>query len=147
MNPEQVDRKIDEILRRLDNLERMSRPIISKESWTPTLAGGTTAGVTTYSLQQGFWVRLESVYLVTGTITWTAATGTGNAQVSLPFTPTYRGSGALWTQNVTFANSTPTIQIASQPFFLMYSPLTNAAGAIVQMEAAGDIRFTCLLFV
>lgn len=120
-------------------------PFYEEGTYVPTYLGATTAGATTYSLQQGAWVRLGNVAIVTGNVTWTAATGTGNAQISLPFTPSYRGAGALWIQNVTFANGAPQIQIAGQAFFLMYSPLTNAAGAIVQIEAAGDVRFTCAL--
>ena len=145
MNGEQFTRKIDEILRRLDALEATAHINYSKGTYSPTYLGGTTAGATTYSVQQGTWIRIGNVIIVTGNVTWTAVTGTGNAQISLPFTPSARGAGALWIQNVTFANSTPTIQIASQAFFLMYSPLTNAAGAIVQMEAAGDVRFTLVI--
>lgn len=150
-----TERELRELLRELRTLKQCVAAIEVVEtiaytpptSYTPTYLGGTTAGVTTYSLQQGQYIRLGNVVLVTGNVTWTASTGTGNAQVSLPFTPTFRGAGALWVQNVTFANGTPQIQIAAQNFFLMYSPLTNAAGAIVQMEAAGDVRFTCVLFL
>ena len=149
-----TQRELEGLLRRLASLEKrvgrvevIERVGYSFGTYLPTYLGGATPGVTTYSFQNGAWVRLGDVALVTGAITWTAATGTGNAQVSLPFTPASRGAGALWIQNVTFAGGTPLIQIAAQAFFLMYSPATNAAGTIVQMEAAGDLRFTCVLFL
>lgn len=140
-------RAIQDILRRLRSLEALSQIEYDTGTYTPTYLGGTTAGATTYSVQLGAYTQIGNIVLVTGNVAWTAATGTGNAQISLPFTPISRGAGALWMQNVTFANGTPLLQIAAQPFFLMYSPATNAAGAIVQVEGAGDVRFMCVLFV
>lgn len=121
-------------------------------TYSPTYLGGTTAGATTYTLQQGAWTRIGNVVIVTGTVIWTAATGTGNAQVSLPLTSVnvanQNYSGGLRTINVTFANSTPQIQIVPNTnFFIMLSPLTNAASTNVAMEAAGNIIFTVMYFV
>lgn len=121
-------------------------------TYTPTYLGSTAAGTTTYSVQQGAWVRVGPIVFVTGTVVWTAATGTGNAQISLPFasanTSNQNFSGSVRTVNVTFANSTP--QILIQPntaFFILQSPLTNAASTTVQMEAAGNIVFSVWYFV
>lgn len=54
-------------------------------TWTPTYVGGVTPGVTTYSVQVGTWTRLGRAIFAYGRVVWTAATGTGNAHVSLPW--------------------------------------------------------------
>lgn len=142
------------IARRLEQTQVVERPGASGQttfyesgSYTPTYLGSTAAGVTTYTTQFGAWWRIGSLVVATGTVVWTAATGTGNAQISLPFTVAnvvnQNFSGGVRTVNVTFANSTP--QILIQPntnFFLLQSPLTNAASTNVAMEAAGNIVFT-----
>lgn len=118
-------------------------------TYTPTYVGGTTAGATTYSLQQGEWIRIGGLVVASGVVVWTAATGTGNARISLPFASkaiSFSGSASL--SGVTFTNSTPTVEIGSgNIFFQLRSPLTNAAGALVQVEAAGTITFTATYFM
>lgn len=124
--------------------------LYQKGTYSPTYEGGTTAGTTTYTLQQGSYVRIGRLLVVSGAVVWTAATGTGNAQVSLPFAAAsgINFTGAVRLVNVTFTNSTPTPEFSNtQQFFIMRSPLTNAAGAIVAMEAAGNIVFTIVYFV
>lgn len=121
-------------------------------SYTPTYLGATTPGATTYSTQQGGYTRWGNLVFVTGTLVWTAATGTGNAQISLPFaaaaTANQNYSGSVRNTTVTFANSTPQILLASAgTVFLLQSPLTNAASTNVAIEAAGNIVFSLLYFV
>lgn len=115
-------------------------------TYTPTYLGGTTPGATTYTAQVGAWWQIGSVVVVTGQVAWSAATGTGNAQVSLPFTAAgYPFSGSLRLQNVTFANSAPEMQIsASTAYFEMVSPLSNNVPTPVAVEAAGNIIFTAV---
>lgn len=141
--------KLEQAVRRL-----MARSFISyaKGTYTPTYLGGTTAGVTTYTTQQGAWIRIGKQITVTGTIVWTAATGTGNAQISLPFAAAnvanQNFAGSLRNVSVTFANGTPQLQLASAgTVMLMQSPLTNAASTPVAIEAAGNIIFTIVYFV
>lgn len=121
-------------------------------TYLPTYLGGTTPGVTTYSLQQGAWVRAGALVVVTGTVVWTAATGTGSIQISLPFTSANVAnqffSGGVRVDNVTFANNSP--QVVGSPnlaFFTLASPLTNAGSTTLVMEAAGNIVFTVSYFV
>lgn len=121
-------------------------------SYTPTYLGSTTPGATTYSTQQGGYTRWGNLVFVTGTLVWTAATGTGNAQISLPFpaaaVANQNYSGSVRNTTVTFANSTPQMLLASGgSVFLLQSPLTNAASANVAIEAAGNIVFSLLYFV
>lgn len=117
--------------------------------FTPTLTGATAAGVTTYTTQWGAWARLGPVVIATATIAWTAATGTGDAQFSLPFTAINTANQhyavPVRTNLVTFANSAPVGQLlAGQSLFVLTSPATNANAAVVQMEAAGFIIYTAV---
>jgi hypothetical protein len=147
----------DQVLRRLDALETLLERLRKVDaggvvvSYTPTYEGGTTPGATTYSVQVGAYIREGNKVTATGTLIWTAATGTGNARVSLPIaavnTTDLDYSGGLDLVSVTFANSTPTLElIYNTAYFQMRSPATNAAGALVQMEAAGTIIFTVTYF-
>lgn len=118
-------------------------------TYTPTYTGGTTPGTTTYAAngQVGRYVRIGKLVFFYGRIEWTAATGTGNAQFSLPFTAAnvtnLNGAVAIDVANVTFTNGTPTgIIQANTAYFLLRSPASNAASPIVQIEAAGTVNFS-----
>lgn len=54
--------------------------------WTPTLYGATTAGITTYTQQNGTYTRIGSIVSLNFTLIWTNLTGTGPASIGgLPF--------------------------------------------------------------
>ena len=56
-------------------------------TWTPVIAGSTVAGAGTYTLQDGNYTRIGNLVFISGTVTWTAHTGTGNMLLTgLPFT-------------------------------------------------------------
>ncbi len=138
---EQVARQLKNILSRLDLLEAMAHILYAKASYTPAYSGATTAGVTTHSAQSGYYIRLGNLMLVWGQVVWTAATGTGNAQVSLPSLPAVISTlGNVRCSTVTFAAGAPEI-LTSGVFFQLRSPTTNAATTPVAVEAAGDIIF------
>ncbi len=148
------------IARRLEQTQVVERPggvtghdiFYEASTYTPTYTGATTAGVTTYSVQAGFWVRLGKVAIVTGTVGWTAATGTGDVNVSLPFTAenvaNQNFSLSLRNTGVTFAAGTPQGQILpNTAFFTLQSPVTNGGSTPVAIEAAGTIIFTATYFI
>ncbi len=148
-----------DIARRLEQTQVVERPGASGQTtfsasgtYTPTYLGGTTAGVTTYTLQQGGWVRLGPVVIVTGTVVWTAATGTGTAQISLPFTvqnvTNQFFSGSVRVDAVTFANGAPEVVVSpNTAVFILVTPITNAGSPALVVEAAGNIVFTIVFFV
>lgn len=149
MNATQFARKIDEILRRLDQLEATAHINYDKGAYVPTYLGGTTAGATTYTFQTGAWVWLGSLLFVRGQVAWSAATGTGNAQILLPFAPASGNfSGSLYLNGVTFAAGAPEMLISGgNTFFTMGSPASNAGPTVVAVEAAGNAIWTCLYTV
>lgn len=142
-----------EIRRAQDQLEPLRKLDSGGVSiaYTPTY-DGSTPGSTTYSTQQGAYVQFGLLIIATLTLVWTAAAGTGNAQISLPLaassTSSQNFSGSVRNVNVTFANSAPQVLIAAgASFFLLQSPLTNAASTTVQVEAAGNIVATVAYFI
>lgn len=127
-------------------------PFWEQATYVPTYTGGTAAGTTTYSVQQGAYVRLGSVVIALGTLQWTAATGTGDARISLPFTSAnvsnQNAGGSVWISSVTFANSTPLVLISPNvAYFVLSSPLTNAGNTQVAIEAAGVLVFTVVYLI
>lgn len=143
MSTEQFARKIEQILRRLDELEAQSKINYAKGTFVPTYFGGTTAGVTTYTTQEGYYRRMGSVIDVWGKLVWTAATGTGVVRLGgLPFTALVDAAFYVRTVNVTFANgSIQGILQAGNAVAQLFSPATNAAGTELAIEAAGSLWY------
>lgn len=143
-----IQRQLFDILQRLERLEKVDLgPVAS--TYTPTYLGGTSPGTTTYSFQDGGWVLKGDEVTVRGQVAWTAVTGTGNAQISLPFTAASANfTGSLYVNGVTFAAGTPEMLLTGgNAFFTMGSPATNAGPTTVQMEAAGNVIFTVTYFI
>lgn len=69
----------------------IAQRLFDAATYAPDYYGATTAGATTYTTQTGSYVRIGSVVHVWGYLVWTAATGTGNARISLPFTAASSG--------------------------------------------------------
>lgn len=132
---------------RVGRLETKPTPLSLQGAYLPTYVGGTTAGVTTYGTQTGSWLRDGRMLFVLGQVQWTAATGTGEARIGLPFAPAVVNSGgSLWTSNVTFASGAPQMLVQGTSYFVMDSPLTNAASTRINIEAVGNIVFS-LVFI
>lgn len=145
------------IIQRLDLLEALIERLNSADingvvvAYTPTYTGGTTPGTgQTYSLQDGWYVRLGPVIHFWGRIAWTAAgTAAGTAQISLPVAAgtaasgTYRFSGSLYVTNVTIGTFSPEMLISQgASVFTMGQPSNNGANAPIVVEAAGDVIFS-----
>lgn len=134
-------------MRKLDQQAVKGGPLYLEGTYTPTYLGATTAGATTYTTQVGFWTRTGRVVYFNGRVIWTAATGTGVAIISIPFTTAnvtdMRYAIALRTDGLTFANNNVVGSLAPNvAAFSMTSLLTNAAPTNVNVEAAGDVIFT-----
>lgn len=143
-------RQILDILDRLERLEKVGIPQYIEGTWTPTY-DGVTPGTTTYTTQQGGYIRIGNIVVVTATIIWTAATGTGAVRIALPFTPVNSSNqnygGGLYSNGVTWANTGINWFIAPNVALLrLFSPASNAASTELTVEAAGELRFTCVYF-
>lgn len=142
-----VQRQIRDLQDRLERLEKSDiGPVFG--TYTPTYDGA-TPGATTYTTQAGFYCRIGKMIIAWGTLVWTAASGTGTAQISLPFTASATANNNapafVRTVNVTFANGSVQAQVvATAAVMTMLSPATNAAGTVLTVEAAGNIIFMAI---
>lgn len=143
----EVQRQIRDILDRLERLEKPDQDGVAV-SYTPTYDGA-TPGTTTYAAngQVGHYVRFGPLVFFYGRIQWTAATGTGDAHISIPVTAAattnLNSTVAVAINNVTYTQDAPTGLVgASAAYFDIRSPITNAGATIVQVEAAGVINFS-----
>jgi hypothetical protein len=97
-------RQMQELLRRSAALERANESAI----FTPTLAGQSTAGTTTYVTRIGLYERDGAKVTATLYLGWTAVTGTGNMLVTdLPYTArnvtNIFYATKIWYTGITFA--------------------------------------------
>lgn len=148
MSDAQLIQRISQLEKRLSLLETQESLHIESGSYTPTYEGGTTPGSTTYTFQGGNYFIIGNIIVVTGQINWSAATGTGDARISVPFAlaGSLNFSGSLRLSGVTYANDTPQLLLSPGTlYFVMDSPATNAAGNRVQIENnSGSVVWTII---
>lgn len=139
----------------LRQLARDLQPWIFTPFWegathTPAYFGGTAAGSTTHTAQSGRYTRLGDVVVLTLQCAWSAASGTGNARVSLPHTvaASYNFTAMQRLNNVTFANGSVEVLITAGTNYIEFSsPATNAGSTMVAVEAAGNIIATVVYLI
>lgn len=124
-------------------------PLVEDAAYTPTYYGATTPGVTTYTTQAGYYQRVGNCVFFSAFVVWTAATGTGEARVSLPFTPaTYFCALAVRSYDVTFAGASPqALVIPGTAAAVFEYPVTNAASVRINVEAAGQLLVSGVFFI
>ncbi len=142
-------------LRRLraevDGLLLRETPRYVTGTWTPTYFGDGTAGVFTYSTQQGIYIRIEDLVYVRGRVT-ISAIGTppvGNMGIAgLPFTisATAPSGTAVFGYISNFNNAASAIQLtglfaAGTTNLLLYESFDN--GGAVQVPAANFNNASC----
>jgi hypothetical protein len=121
-------------------------------TYTPTYVGGTSAGSTTYTSQTGVYRQVGDMVFFSAKVVWTAASGTGNARVSLPSTAANVSNQefavSVYHTSVTFANGSVVGRIQPNTAYIEFlSPATNAAGTAIAVEAAGTIVVSGLYLV
>lgn len=152
MSTELLADQIRDLKKRVTQLEALEVPQYATGTWTPTYSGASTAGTTTYTTQVGSYTRIGNMVAFTAYVAWTAATGTGVAQISLPFTTqnttNLRLSAAVFHTGVTFSGSgVMAFALPNSNQIQFYSPLSNAVRADVTVEAAGDIVVSGVFFI
>lgn len=121
------------------------------QTWTPTMIGGTSAGVTTYAAggQAGHYMRIGPLIYASALVSWTAATGTGVMRFSLPFAA-IAGAGrdyaaAIYTENVVIGSFTPYgLLLPGNNYIELYTPSSGGASSGIAVEAAGVVIYTIM---
>jgi hypothetical protein len=149
---EELARAIADLRERVRILEGLEVPTYATGVWTPAYKGETTAGTTGHTTQYGIYSRIGRAIIAIGYVVWSSATGTGNANITLPFTAANNGNQippvTLFTDGVTFASGSPQgAVIPNTSYFRIYYPANNASTTIIPVEAAGQVAFTATYFV
>ncbi len=124
-------------------------------TWTPVIAGSTTAGTATYSTQVGYYTKVGRLVTVQAYLNWSGGTGAGGLLISsLPFAlpagnfyfPVAFGLVAeialLANNYITgYANANSTYIIITQ------SPVGGGSYNNVSYDAAGHLMLSCFYYV
>lgn len=132
----------------------LSLPIGTSTAWTPVVEGSAVAGLGTYTVQHGRYIRLGALVIAIAQITWTAHTGNGDMIVS-GFPIAFGAGGTSYISTLAFANITlpaGTIQVAvdgnnadTTANVVGYRDAGSAQN--VQLGATGTLFFTLAYFV
>jgi hypothetical protein len=119
-------------------------------TWTPTIAGSTTPGTATYSIQNAKYTKVGRLVQFELYLQWASGTGTGNIQINgLPFTC---GGGSTFPsvtigliENVALtANNYATAYVVQNNTTIAFrqSPTGGGAATDVPYDAAGEIMMS-----
>jgi hypothetical protein len=118
--------------------------------FTPTVAGSSTTGVGTYTVQSGKYIKTGGLVYIEVAMTWTAHTGTGQLWfTSLPFASPSTGNGPGVSfgriSNIALtANNLLLGYVASNSTIipLRQYPVGGGAEATVPLDTAGEVNFS-----
>jgi hypothetical protein len=114
-------------------------------TFTPVISGTSTAGVGTYSVQNGAYVKIGKMVQYQIYLVLTAHTGTGDITIGgLPYTASanYYPPAAIYVNNLALtASNYPQIAVstASTNFLFRQVPTGGGAAAAIPMDTAFDI--------
>ena len=118
-------------------------------TYTPTIVGGTSAGVGTYTVQVGRYTKIGNIVTVSGRVVWTTHTGTGVMRLTLPFTAVntanYFPSGGINYSNLLVgAGKQLAITVNTNAAHCSFDACDPSGGARanVAIDTAADIMFT-----
>jgi hypothetical protein len=115
-------------------------------TWTPVLAGSSTAGTGTYTTRVGTYTKVGRLVTITVMMAWTAHTGTGNMRVTgLPFTSLNTANAEYYSVpvfvNMTMpASTTPIVGVGANS--TLVAVLSQAVGSGTTSGLAMDTAAT-----
>jgi hypothetical protein len=111
-------------------------------TFTPTYYGGTTAGTTTYTSQEGWYRRIGDVCFIYLRMVWTNATGTGSSRIGgLPFTSQTGGDHTLSIMHGSFSYTNAGLRIylgSAVTYLEIFDQVIGAFSASV-VDTSGDL--------
>jgi hypothetical protein len=122
-------------------------------TFTPTIFGGTTAGTTTYSSQNGSYTKIGRMVVFVVDVEWTGQTGTGSLTLgNLPFTcGSVYGQSNYSSSNLALSanNFTSLAQINNNATTVTFyqNPTGGGALATVGIDTSARIWMTGIYFI
>ncbi len=123
--------------------------IYEEGTYTPTIVGGTTAGVGTYGFQVGRYQRIGNRVHLTAYTTWSAHTGTGGMRIGgIPYTSANVSNlfqcFSVWASSLTYgANVQLTLYIGSNVSQGLFQTFADGAGsATPAIDTAGNFMYS-----
>jgi hypothetical protein len=124
-------------------------------TWTPVVAGSTTAGIGTYTTQSGWYTKIGRAVHLQGYIDMSAHTGTGNIRITgLPFTQQTSNSYAALSfslqDNIALTAGNVLggyVDSGTAVIWLAQNPTGGGVTAQVPMDTAFRVSFSCTYFV
>lgn len=115
----------------------------STNVWTPKLIGLTSAGAGTYTTQQGIYYRDKSMIFATGSLTWTAHTGTGDPAIS-GFPVLFKDNTVCSSYVINWGAPAPTLMIGEigESYAKLYQ--NNALSSALTLDTSASINFTMI---
>jgi hypothetical protein len=122
-------------------------------TWQPTIVGLTSAGVGTYTNQNGLYTKIGRIVTIQGELGWSAHTGTGSMTLgNFPFPVKSTGGGITYSsgvigyfENLAFSANTSSsllTQLNGATFaFIVESPVGGGTSALMNMDTAAKIYF------
>ena len=115
-------------------------------TFTPTVAGASSAGTANYSLQEGYYVKIGGFVKVYGRVTFTSATGSGRLLLQgLPFTNA-GGDGpadnGYWNYGIVASGYTVTPLLPNGQARIDYYQYASDGGSTTNLTITGGGSFT-----
>jgi hypothetical protein len=115
----------------------------SSGTWAPDVSGSVTPGTTTYAVdgQIGHYRKIGDWCEIWGRVVWTAQTGSGNYQVSLPFTArnstNYRAELVTSIGSLTFSGYVTGDIVLNTALFTLIQSTSGGARAAITIAGGG----------
>ena len=111
-------------------------------TWTPVIAGSTTAGTASYSLQTASYTKVGRLVFIYGIVGWSSGTGTGNLKITgLPFS-TANGSfiGVNFVNDLSYSlNTTVSLEVSGTSLNFKETPIGVGAAGVSTGSVAYDV--------
>lgn len=126
---------------------------VNVTAWTPVVAGITTSGTGTYSVQAGQYSRVGNIVFYNCSLTWSAHTGTGNMKIT--GLPLVSGNNSI-NNAVTIFWSNITLLAAGNKVIGVITPASaridmyevgSGANSRLPMDTAGELDMSGFYFV
>jgi hypothetical protein len=117
-------------------------------TFTPIIGGATTAGAGTYSTQVGRYTRIGNRVFITGTLAWSAHSGTGNMYIGgMPYVPNNAAQNrpvlSVIADGLTYTGTSLGCYFAAGfALAYLYNQSSNTALVGVTMDSSGYIAFS-----